>query len=83
MILEFAAILAGFALLVWSADRFVLGASAVASIMGVSTLVVGILVVGIGTSAPEMLVSGIAAYEGKTGLSVGNALGSNLSLIHI
>ena len=81
MILEFAAILAGFALLVWSADRFVLGASAVASIMGVSTLVVGILVVGIGTSAPEMLVSGIAAYEGKTGLSVGNALGSNITNI--
>ncbi|MBD2857579.1 calcium/sodium antiporter [Spongiibacter sp. KMU-158] len=81
MIFTLAAILLGLVLLVWSADRFVLGASATASILGVSTLVIGILVVGIGTSAPEMLVSGIAAYQGQSGLSVGNALGSNITNI--
>ena len=81
MLLEIAALIGGFVLLVWSADRFVIGASATASILGVSTLVVGILVVGIGTSAPEMLVSGIAAADGQTGLSVGNALGSNITNI--
>lgn len=81
MIFTLAAILLGLVLLVWSADRFVLGASATASILGVSTLVIGILVVGIGTSAPEMLVSAIAAYQGQTGLSVGNALGSNITNI--
>lgn len=71
----------GLVLLVWSADRFVIGASAVASILGVSPLVVGILVVGIGTSAPEMLVSALAALDGQSGLSVGNALGSNITNI--
>lgn len=71
----------GLMLLVWSADRFVIGASAVASILGVSPLVVGILVVGIGTSAPEMLVSALAAIDGQAGLSVGNALGSNITNI--
>jgi cation:H+ antiporter len=81
MIFTLAAILLGFVLLVWSADRFVMGASATASILGISPLVIGILVVGIGTSAPEMLVSGIAAYGGQSGLSVGNALGSNITNI--
>lgn len=81
MLLAALAIILGFALLVWSADRFVLGASAVASISGVSTLVIGILVVGIGTSAPEMLVSAIAASGGQPSLAVGNALGSNITNI--
>lgn len=75
------ALMLGLVLLVWSADRFVIGASATASIFGVSTLVVGILVVGIGTSAPEMLVSAIAAADGQAGLAVGNALGSNITNI--
>ncbi|GAB3370397.1 calcium/sodium antiporter [Spongiibacter taiwanensis] len=81
MLLSCLALILGLVLLVWSADRFVLGASATASLLGVSTLVVGILVVGIGTSAPEMLVSAIAAADGQTGLSVGNALGSNITNI--
>ena len=81
MLLSTLALILGLVLLVWSADRFVIGASATASILGVSTLVVGILVVGIGTSAPEMLVSAIAAADGQTGLSVGNALGSNITNI--
>ncbi|WP_022958883.1 calcium/sodium antiporter [Spongiibacter tropicus] len=81
MLLVVATLIVGLVLLVWSADRFVMGASATASILGVSTLVVGILVVGIGTSAPEMLVSALAALDGQSGLSVGNALGSNITNI--
>lgn len=81
MLLQVIGLIVGLVALVWSADKFVLGASATARILGVSTLVIGILVVGIGTSAPEMLVSAIAAYQGQAGLSVGNALGSNITNI--
>jgi cation:H+ antiporter len=76
-----AAIIIGFALLVWSADKFVLGASNTARIFGLPPLIVGVVIVGIGTSAPEMLVSAIAAMDGKTGLSIGNAIGSNITNI--
>lgn len=79
MLMPIAGLLAGFLLLIWSADRFVLGASASARIFGVSPLVIGIVVVGFGTSAPEMLVSAIAASQGQTGLAIGNALGSNIA----
>jgi cation:H+ antiporter len=81
MLLTVVGLLVGLVLLVWSADRFVLGAAGTAAILGVSPLVVGILVVGIGTSAPEMLVSVIAAADGQPGLAVGNALGSNITNI--
>ncbi len=76
-----AGFIVGLILLVWSADRFVHGAAGTARILGVAPLVVGILVVGIGTSAPEMLVSAIAASDGQAGLAVGNALGSNITNI--
>lgn len=79
MLTYFLAILAGFALLIWSADRFVDGASAIAKYFGVSTLIVGMIVIGFGTSAPEMLVSGVAAYNGNPGLGIGNAIGSNIA----
>lgn len=69
----------GFAVLLVSADRFVVGASALARNLGVSPLVVGLVIVGFGTSAPEMLVSGIAAWQGNAGLSIGNAVGSNIT----
>ncbi len=72
------AIIAGFALLVWSADKFVEGAAATAKHLGMPTLLIGILIVGFGTSAPEMVVSAIAAYEGNPSLALGNALGSNI-----
>lgn len=75
------AILAGFALLIWSADKFVLGASNTARSFSISPLIVGVVIVGLGTSAPEMLVSAMAAAQGKTGLSIGNALGSNITNI--
>jgi cation:H+ antiporter len=79
--LAIAAALLGFVVLIVSAERFVLGASALARNLGVSPLVVGLLIVGFGTSAPEMLVSGLAAWQGNAGLSVGNAVGSNITNI--
>ncbi|OOZ42611.1 calcium/sodium antiporter [Solemya elarraichensis gill symbiont] len=79
MWLEFLAILAGFALLVWSADHFVNGAAALANNLGVSTLVIGLTVVGFGTSAPEILVALTAALDGNAGLAIGNAVGSNIA----
>lgn len=72
------AIAAGFALLVWSADRFVEGAAAMAKHLGMPALLIGVLIVGFGTSAPEMVVSAIAAMEGNPALALGNALGSNI-----
>ena len=74
-------IIVGFALLVWSADRFVLGASSLARNLGVSPLVIGLTIVGFGTSAPEMLVSAIAAWQGNPEIAVGNAIGSNITNI--
>ncbi len=75
------AVLAGFGLLIWGADRFVLGAAALARNLGVSSLLIGLTIVGFGTSAPEMLVSGTAALDGSPALAVGNAIGSNIANI--
>ena len=75
------AIVAGFILLIWGADRFVMGAAATARNLGVSPLIIGITIVGLGTSAPEMLVSAVAAWDGNPTLGVGNALGSNITNI--
>ena len=76
-----AAIIVGFILLVWGADRFVHGAAATARNLGVSPMIIGLTIVGFGTSAPEILVSIVAAMEGNPGLAVGNALGSNITNI--
>lgn len=81
MLTAFAALFIGFVVLVWSADKFVFGASATASSFDISPLVVGVVIVGLGTSAPEMLVSAMAAVSGNSELSVGNALGSNITNI--
>ena len=78
MIFYLLAVVLGFALLVWSADRFVDGAASTAKHLGMPSLLIGILIVGFGTSAPEMVVSAIAAYEGNPGLALGNAIGSNI-----
>ena len=75
---ELLAIISGFVLLTWSADRFVVGASAIAYNLKVSPLIIGLTIVGLGTSAPEMLVSLVASWQGNSGLAVGNALGSNI-----
>lgn len=81
MLMSVVAIVVGFILLVWGADRFVLGASATARCFGVSPMIVGLTIVGFGTSAPELLVSGVAAWNGNPGLAIGNALGSNITNI--
>lgn len=81
ILLSIMAIIVGFGLLVWGAERFVHGAAAIARNLGVSPLIIGLTVVGIGTSAPEILISVIAAYQGNPALAVGNALGSNIANI--
>lgn len=80
-LLPIAAVSFGFVVLVWAADRFVLGAGHIARNLGVSPLLIGLTVVGFGTSAPELLVSAIAAGSGAGSMSVGNALGSNIANI--
>ena len=81
MLLSILAVISGFAVLIWGADRFVYGAAATARNLGVSPLVIGLTIVGIGTSSPEILVSTIAAYNGNPALAVGNAIGSNITNI--
>lgn len=81
MLNEVIAVVGGFLLLVWSADRFVLGASALARNLGVSSLVIGLTIVGFGTSAPELMVSAIASWNGNPTLAIGNAIGSNIANI--
>ncbi len=75
------AIIAGLIGLVWGADRFVIGAASAAKNFGISPMVIGLTIVSIGTSAPEIIVSINAALEGSGALAVGNALGSNLANI--
>ncbi len=78
MPLSIAALLVGLALLVWSADRFVDAAAATAKHFGMPALLIGMVIVGFGTSAPEMVVSAMAAIDGNPGLALGNAYGSNI-----
>ena len=81
LLLPVIVIVVGFVTLVWGADKFVMGAAALARGMGISPLVVGLTIVGLGTSMPEMLVSGIAAAQDSSGIGIGNALGSNIANI--
>ena len=81
MLIAIAAVLIGLILLIWSADRFVDGASATASHLGMSPLLIGLTIVAFGTSAPEMLVSTMAALDDAPGLAIGNAIGSNIANI--
>ena len=71
----------GFITLVWSADRFVSGAAATAKNLGVSKMLIGLTVVSLGTSAPEILVALAAALDGFPSLAIGNAIGSNIANI--
>jgi len=81
LFLYFLAIVVGFIFLVWSADRFIHGSSAIARNLGVSPLIIGLTIVGFGTSSPELLISGMAAWSGSTGIAIGNAIGSNIANI--
>lgn len=81
MLMAIGAIIAGLILLVWSADKFVEGSATTASHFGMPPLLIGMVVVGFGTSAPEMAVSALAASQGNPGLALGNAYGSNITNI--
>jgi cation:H+ antiporter len=81
MPLAFIAIALGLALLVWSADRFVEGSASIARHFGMPSLLIGMVIVGFGTSAPEMVVSALAASQGNPGIAIGNAYGSNIANI--
>lgn len=79
MLLASFAILAGLIILVWSADKFVLGAAATAKQLGMSPLLIGMTIVSLGTSAPEIFVSATASLQGSGVLAIGNAIGSNIA----
>jgi cation:H+ antiporter len=81
MLTYLAATVAGFVLLVWGADRFVVGASRTARNLGVSPLLIGLTLVGMATSGPEIFVSVAASLSGNPQLAVGNAIGSNIANI--
>jgi cation:H+ antiporter len=81
MLAAFFAIVCGLVLLVWSADRFVDGSAAAARHFGMPPLLIGMVVVGFGTSAPEMMVSALSALQGNPGIALGNAYGSNITNI--
>lgn len=81
MFLFIVAIVLGLALLVWSADLFVEGSASTARHFGMPPLLIGMVIVGFGTSAPEMVVSSLAAVQGNPGIALGNAYGSNITNI--
>ena len=81
MLIDCLAIIAGFIMLIWSADRFIVGAAATARNFDVPPLIIGLTIVGFGTSAPEMMVAGFASYGGSPSMAIGNALGSNITNI--
>jgi len=67
--------------LVWSADKFVLGASSLARNLGVSPMIIGLTIVAMGSSAPEMMVAAAASLQGNPDTAIGNAIGSNITNI--
>jgi cation:H+ antiporter len=81
MTVSIIAVVFGLALLVWGADRFVDGAAATARHLGMPPLLIGMVIVGFGTSAPEMVVSALASWQGNPGIALGNAYGSNITNI--
>ncbi|OOF01461.1 calcium/sodium antiporter [Salinivibrio sp. MA351] len=81
MVIAVAILIVGLIVLVWSADRLVFGAAAIAKNYGVSPLIIGMTILAMGSSAPEMMVSANAALADKTDTAVGNVLGSNIANI--
>jgi cation:H+ antiporter len=77
------AVLAGFIVLIWGAERFVVGAANTAFNLGVTPLVIGLTIVSIGTSAPEFIVAVMSSLDNKAGLAIGNAVGSNIANISL
>lgn len=81
MLMAILAVVGGLALLVWSADRFIDGAAATARYAGMPPLLIGMVIIGFGTSAPEMVVSAFASVQGNPNLALGNGYGSNIANI--
>ncbi len=81
MLVECLLLVLGLALLVWSADRFVFGAAAIANNFGLPPMIIGLTIVALGSSAPEIMVSATASLEGKMNTAVGNVIGSNITNI--
>ncbi len=81
VVISVAAVIAGLVFLVFGADRFVASSVEIARRVGMSPLLIGIILVGFGTSAPELLVSAISSIQGASGIAVGNAWGSNIANI--
>lgn len=81
VLLAIGAISIGFVALIWGSDKFVEGAATTARLLNMPALLIGLTIVALGTSAPEMLVSALAAAQDQTGLAVGNATGSNIANI--
>ncbi|GAB5381522.1 MAG: calcium/sodium antiporter [Aliiglaciecola sp.] len=79
MIIEALIFIAGLVALSWSADRFVFGASALANSLGISPMVIGLTIVAMGSSAPEIVVSATASMNNNPNTAVGNAIGSNIT----
>ena len=79
--LAIAAVVVGVLLLVFSADKFVDGAAAAAKRLGLPPLLIGMVIIGFGSSMPEMVISGLSASQGNPGLALGNAFGSNITNI--
>ena len=81
MWLQLLLLLVGFVALVWSADKFLSGAASAAVNFGIPKIIIGLTIVSLGTSAPEIIVATFAALEGNHLLAVGNAIGSNIANI--
>lgn len=81
MLIQIGIFLIGLAVLSWSADKFVYGASALAKNIGVSPMMIGLTIVAMGSSAPEIVVSATASLSGSPNTAVGNAIGSNITNI--
>jgi len=81
MILPILAVVGGLIVLVISSDRFVDGAAATARFFGMPSLLIGMVIVGFGTSSPEIVVSTLSALQGSPGIAIGNAYGSNIANI--
>ena len=78
MALAIIAVIIGLAVLVWSADTFIDGATSLAVRFNMPSFLIGVVILGIGTSAPELVVSALAAVAGSPDLALGNAYGSNI-----
>jgi cation:H+ antiporter len=81
MVIQVLILLIALTFLVWSADKFVLGASSLARNIGVSPMIIGLTIVAMGSSAPEMMVAASASLQGNPDTAIGNAIGSNITNI--